>query len=168
MKNHDKTPREKLAGAYKTLGNYAYYLTHDKDLAEDLLQDTSLKIINGEKEYKEKGSFISWAKSIMHNTFRNDLRAKNSNLERFVDGYTYFHDERQHPVVAEDEVPYTVSEIRKAMKKLPEIQYKMLVMRENGYKYEEIASRLKTSVGTVKSKIFIAKANLKNIMKNLR
>ena len=52
MKNQDKTPREKLERAYKALGNYAYHLTHDKELAKDLLQDTSLKIINGEKKSK--------------------------------------------------------------------------------------------------------------------
>lgn len=168
MKTSDKTHREKLEEAYKALGCYAYNLTHNIDLAKDLLQETSVKIINGEKQYKENGTFLNWAMHVMKNTFNNDIRSKSNKMEKFVDGYNYFQDERQHPVVAENESPYTMNEIIKAMKMLPPVQYKMLVMRELGYKYEEIASLLNISVGTVKSKIFLAKTNLKKIMEGLR
>ena len=104
----------------------------------------------------------------MRNTFLNEVKIISKNSDRIVDGYDFYHDENVHPFVAESEVPYTVNEIRRAMKELPIQQYKILKMRENGYKYEEIARVLDISIGSVKSKIFAAKVNLRNIMNNLQ
>lgn len=168
MDEQERILREKLVKIYKALRNYALTLTHNKEWADDLLQETSLKIMNNYQQYHEDGFFMPWAKTIMKNTFLNDVKVINKHSERIVDGYDYYNNESVHPMVAESDVPYTINEIRKAMKELPLQQYKLLRMREDGYKYEEIAGALHISIGSVKSKIFIAKINLRNIINNLR
>ena len=167
MEESKKERCEKLTKMYKQLGNYAFVLTRDVERANDLLQDTSLKIINGDGKYKEVGRFDKWAKTVMKFTFLNDVRSKENNMERFVDGYDYYRDEKIHPYAAENEAPYTTNELQRALGMLPEIQYRILLMRGNGYKYEEIAKELEMPVGTVKSKIHLAKINLRNIMDTL-
>ena len=168
MNEQEKIHREKLVKTLKHLENYALMLTHDRDRANDLLQETSLKIMNNYQNYHEDGFFTPWAKTVMRNTFLNEVKIISKNSDRIVDGYDFYHDENVHPFVAESEVPYTVNEIRRAMKELPIQQYNILKMRENGYKYEEIARVLDISIGSVKSKIFAAKVNLRNIMNNLQ
>ena len=168
MNEQEKIHREKLVKILKQLESYAFMLTHDRDKANDLLQETSLKIMNNCQNYHEDGFFTPWAKTVMKNTFLNEVKNTNRNSDRIVDGYDFYHDENVHPFVTESEVPYTVNEIRKAMRELPVMQYKVLRMRENGFKYEEIAKALDISIGSVKSKIFAAKAKLKNIMNDLQ
>ena len=168
MDELEKNHRKKLVSIYRVLESYALHLTQDRERANDLLQETSLKIMNNYQKYKEEGSFTPWAKTVMKNMFVNDMKNSNKNCERFVDGYEYYRDEQKHPFVAESEAPYTIGEIRKAMEMLPHAQYIVLKLRENGYKYDEIAKELNTSIGNVKSRIFAAKVNLRNIMKNLR
>ena len=104
----------------------------------------------------------------MRFTFLNDVRSKENNMERFVDGYDYYQDEKIHPFAAENETPYTANEIKRALDMLPEAQYRILLMRGNGYKYEEIAKEMDMPIGTVKSKIHLAKTALRNIMDDLQ
>lgn len=168
MDDGEKKYRKNLVDTYKILENYAFFLTHDKDRAKDLLQDTSLKIMNGYTGYQNEGLFTSWAKVIMKNTFLNDVKAADNNGNKIIDGYDYYNDESVHPFVAEDETPYTVYEIMEAINKLPQSQYEVLALRKLGYRYDEIANILSLSVGNVKTRIFLARNSLKNIMKNLQ
>ncbi|GBF50748.1 sigma-70 region 2 [Leptospira ryugenii] len=56
---------------------YALFLCHDKVEAEDLLQETYIKILQAEQSFQsEKGSFITWAKRILKNHFLDLERKK--------------------------------------------------------------------------------------------
>lgn len=168
MENAEKAYRDNLVKILKKLEKYALQLTHDRERANDLVQETSLRIINGYDGYQDDGGFTPWAKTIMKHTFLNGLKANNKKHYEIVDGYDYYNDEKVHPFVSENETPYTLEEIKNAIKSLPENQIKVLILREKGYKYEEIAEILCISLTNVKTRIFAARNNLRNIMNNLR
>lgn len=56
--------------------NFAYMLTANHDDAYDLLQDTTLKVLESEDKYVENTNFKGWAFTIMRNIFINNYRRK--------------------------------------------------------------------------------------------
>ena len=58
-------------GLQSNLLNFAYILTSNKDDAEDLLQDTTLKALDNEDKYVDNVNFKGWVFTIMRNIFIN-------------------------------------------------------------------------------------------------
>ena len=54
--------------------NFAYSLTLDKDAAEDLLQDTTLRVLDNQEKFAENVNFKGWVLTIMKNIFINNYR----------------------------------------------------------------------------------------------
>ncbi len=162
MEEHER----ELVDIQALLQRYAISLTHDVENANDLLQDTFLRILTQMEKYEEQGCFEAWAKTVMRRTFLNNAKKISRKCETIVDGYDYVENDREHPLAADCESILIGEEICNAVKMLPPKHSKMIVMRINGYKYEEIASQMKLSVGCVKSTIFSARSNLKSILKN--
>ena len=67
----------------KDLFTFIMYKINDEDLANDIFQDTFVKIIIMLKEgrYNEEGKFILWAKRIAHNLIIDHYRAKSKNTK---------------------------------------------------------------------------------------
>ena len=162
MGEHDK----KLVELQDFLQRYAIMLTKDSDRAQDLLQETSLRILTNIDKYEDQGRFGSWAKTVMTRVFLNEANKNSKYHNRFVDGYDYTCNESFHPSVADSESIIISKEIYEAIKMLPPRYGQMIVMRIDGYKYEEIAQKMDLSLGCVKSTIFSAKNNLMNIINN--
>ncbi|MDE6040119.1 MAG: RNA polymerase sigma factor, partial [Muribaculaceae bacterium] len=58
-----------LLSLQKNLLNFAYTLTQNRDDANDLLQDTTLKVLDSEEKYTETTNFKGWVFTIMRNLF---------------------------------------------------------------------------------------------------
>lgn len=69
-----KTFRAKLLEVQDNLLNFAYLLTSNRDDAYDLLQDTTLKVLDNEDKYVDNVNFKGWVFTIMRNTFINSYR----------------------------------------------------------------------------------------------
>lgn len=162
MEEHDR----QLVELQDFLQRYAISLTHDIDKANDLLQDTSLRILMQADKYEDQGRFCAWAKTVMKRVFLNDANKISRMNDKFVDGYDYAGNEKIHPSVADSESILIRQEIYDAIELLPPKYGEMIIMRIKGYKYEEIADKMNLSVGCVKSTIFSARNNLKNIINN--
>ena len=52
--------------------SFAYSLTEGRDEAEDLLQETSLRVLDNQEYYKENTNFLSWSFTVMKNIFLNN------------------------------------------------------------------------------------------------
>ena len=129
-----------IIDSHKTLESYAIYLTKNQELADDLLQETLLRILTKINKYEK-------------------------HKQTFVDGYNYINDDSFHPSVSENDSKYSNDEIYKAISMLPTRYEQMISMQMAGYKYEEIARKMGISVGCVKSTLFAAKNRLKKILK---
>lgn len=69
-----KTFRAKLLEIQSNMLNFAYILTANRDDAYDLLQDTTLKVLDNEEKYVDNVNFKGWVFTIMRNIFINNYR----------------------------------------------------------------------------------------------
>lgn len=73
MKSHESF-KERLIGLQGNLLSFAYQLTTNREQAEDLLQDTTLKALDNEDKYVDNVNFKGWIFTIMRNIFINNYR----------------------------------------------------------------------------------------------
>lgn len=159
----NKSFEERLVGLQGNLFNFAYQLTSDREAAEDLLQDTTLKALDNEDKYVDNVNFKGWIFTIMRNLFINNYRQsvrKATVVDQTEDLY--------HLNVCQDsglETPegsYAVKEISVAMNSFAEEYRVPFNMYVAGYKYNEIAEKLNLPLGTIKSRIFAARKKLRD------
>lgn len=152
---------EKLLEIEAELSLYAKALTRENTRAEDLLQETNLKILIKQEKYKEISKFRSWAKRIMKNSFLNN--ADHEKNITTVEDYSCFYREITYaPCNAESEV----NDIYHAIDRLPDGYDKMIRLLVTGHKYDEIAVILNLPLGTVKSRIFTSREILRKELRD--
>lgn len=143
------------------LRQYAVSLTMNLDDAEDLLQDTYLKVMQNENSYKEDTNLKAWVITIMKNTFINNYRRKQRSkvfIDQSEDLYYLSNSVFSNEDNADMHLYYT--EINKKIQEKKEEQKKPFEMFIDGYKYQEIADEMNISIGTVKSRIFFMRKRL--------
>ena len=166
MKSNE-TFKNRLIGLQGNLLNFAYQLTANREQAEDLLQDTTLKALDNEEIYVDNVNFKGWIFTIMRNIFINNYRQtvrKATVIDQTEDLY--------HLNISQDsgldtpEGSYAVKEIASALNSFSDeyrIPFNMFVA---GYKYNEIAEKMNLPLGTVKSRIFFARKRLREQLKD--
>jgi len=144
------------------LNGYALKLTNYSDKANDLLQDTLLKAILKESSFQKGTNLKAFLYRMMHNIFIDYTRLGNKK-EYSIEDYVNLDVISQSPVFSN----LSVELINNFINKLPCKPYNCFVLRQRGYKYEEIAQQLQMPVGSVRSNIFVAKKILKEQLKQL-
>lgn len=149
-----------------SLKSFALSLTRNSDDALDLIQETYLKAIKYRDKFEDSTNLRAWLFTIMKNTFINAYRRSVKTkaliskgdeiaLNRAFKQNSYDHVESQ----------MNAKEIIKHIYSLDD-QYKIPFTKYyKGFKYEEIAAELGLPLGTIKSRIFIAR---KILMENLK
>ena len=159
--------QKKLLGMQENMMNFALMLTANREDAQDLLQETSLKVLDNREKYADNRNFKGWVLTVMRNIFINNyhrvLRTQTV-VEQDIDLYNLN--------VANDssfETPdgaYQLQEITAAIDVLNEDMKAPFSMYVSGYRYHEIAKALRIPLGTVKSRIFFARQELKTKLKD--
>ena len=161
--------QERLLDLQGNLLNFAYMLTSNRDEAQDLLQDTTLKALDNEAKYIDNVNFKGWVFTIMRNIFINNYRRLVRNqtmVDRTED--LYHLNLPQESGFETPEGSYTVKEITKAINSFTD-EYKVpFSMHLSGYKYHEIAEEMGLPLGTVKSRIFFARQHLQEMLADYR
>ena len=149
-----------------SLRSYALHFTHDADDANDLVQDTMLKAITYYNKFKEGTNLKGWLYTIMKNTFINNYRrfvkissfvTKSDDISSANLMYSATKNQGEPKFVMED--------IKNALGKLPDEYYVPFTMHFDGHKYHEIAEHLTIPIGTVKTRIHVARKILKKGLK---
>jgi len=145
------------------LKNFALSLTSNTDDANDLVQETYLKVLLSEDKYEEDTNLKAWVLTIMRNTFINDYR-KRKRINEFICDDAYIHILDICSVQSSDraDVNYYVKEINKQINNIDDEQRIPFEMFLDGYKYKEIADKMQISLGTVKSRIFFTRKKLQS------
>jgi RNA polymerase sigma-70 factor (ECF subfamily) len=133
--------------------------------AEDLLQDTLIKVWVGIKSYNERQKFSSWLFTIAHNAFIDAIRKKKSGIR-----VSYPSEENE---VASGISPHSeliATETRVALEKvvedLPESQKQVFLLRQHsGMPYKEIAATMNQPLNTVLSHMHYAVKKLRESLK---
>ena len=151
----------RLLSLQSNMFNFAYSLTNNRDDANDLVQDTTLKILGNQEKYVENTNFKGWVFTIMRNIFINNYRraARNATIIDQTEN-SYHLSLSQDSGFDTPEESYTVTEITTAIDEFPEKYRKPFSMHIAGYKYEEIADEMQLPLGTIKSRIFAARQML--------
>ncbi len=157
----------RLVGEKQPLKNFALSLTHNMDDALDLLQDTYVKAISYREKFEDSTNLRAWLFTIMKNTFINSYRRAvktkqiiqtNADIAMNRAFKNNYQDITESRLAAKD--------ILNKIEKL-EDQYKIPFTRYyTGYKYEEIAQEMQLPLGTVKSRIFLARKQLMVAIEN--
>ena len=147
------------------LRQFATYLTRNQYDAEDLLQDTYLKVMQNAEHYSDDTNLKAWVFTIMRNTFINGYRRKQKSKVVASEGDDNVQFTSTATVSADAaDLPLYVSEITTAISSMKENQRDALELYIDGFKYQEIADMLQISIGTVKSRIFFARQKLMNYL----
>ena len=144
-------------------------LTADREEANDLLQETSLKALDNEEKFTPDTNFKGWMYTIMRNIFINNYR-KTVRDQTFVDQTdNLFHlNFSQESGFDSTEGAYDLKEIHRVVNALPKDYRVPFAMYVSGFKYREIAEKLGLPLGTVKSRIFFTRQRLQNELKDFR
>ena len=131
---------QNLLGMQTELHRFALKLTADREEADDLLQETSLKALDNEDKYTPDTNFKGWMYTIMRNIFINNYR-KTVRDQTFVDHTdNLFHlSLPQESGFESTEGNYDLKEIRKIVNTLPKEYRIPFSMYVSGFKYREIA-----------------------------
>jgi RNA polymerase sigma factor (sigma-70 family) len=163
---------EKLIHRHKNrVFAYILMIVKEKDLAEDLFQDTFIKVINTIRsgQYKEEGKFIQWVMRIAHNLIIDYFRkAKRIQFIENNDDYDIF-DKVRIPVESVEEMLITEQihrDVKKLIDYLPKEQKEVLVMRHYGdMSFKDIAEVTNVSINTALGRMRYALINLRKLVK---
>jgi RNA polymerase sigma-70 factor (ECF subfamily) len=142
-----------------------------KEDNEDLEQEVYLKIWKNSDKYQEKGSIKSWISTIARNTSLDYLKSsyqkvfRTSTSEDFV--VDSIKDNKISPeakIISLERQKKIIAAINKLKPKFKEV---IMICEINGYTYEECAKKLNCPIGTVKSRIYNAKKELVEELKEL-
>lgn len=166
MKSNDSF-KDRLLGLQGNLLSFAYQLTTNREQAQDLLQDTTLKALDNEDKYVDNVNFKGWIFTIMRNIFINNYRQTVRKATVIDQTEDLFHlNISQDSGLDTPEGSYAVKEISTALNEFSDdyrIPFNMFVA---GYKYNEIADKMGLPLGTVKSRIFFARKKLREQLKD--
>jgi len=165
-----------LLNRYKSsVHSYIYYIVRDRDLTEDVFQETFVKAIMTIKQgrYSENGKFKAWIMRIAHNLIIDHFRQERnentiSNDEVDCD---LFNDIRLSDGTAEDEMVQNqvFADVKKLIRHLPENQREVLEMRYyQDMSFKEIAEVTGVSINTALGRMRYAILNMRRMAEENR
>jgi RNA polymerase sigma-70 factor (ECF subfamily) len=149
--------------------NLIYSIFHEPDIIDDLAQEVFIKAYEALPNFRFQSSFYTWLYRIAVNKSRDELRRRK--IRRFFSLQTLL-DSTDHELASKLAVEPRDNEVQEliasALKSLPERFRTVIILKDiDGLSYAEIAEVLQCELGTVKSRLFRARAALRNVLKPL-
>jgi RNA polymerase sigma-70 factor (ECF subfamily) len=139
---------EQLKAMLPRLRIYAISLTRDRDAADDLVQETVIKVLQGRRSFQPGTNFPAWVFRVQRNEFISGLRRQRPTVPVDSD----ISERLSHPPRQESSL--VMREFVSAFSKLAPTQREALLLAVlEGMPYEAIAEHTGVSAGTVKSRI---------------
>ena len=142
----------------------------NKDLSEDIFQDTYVKVVNSlqKGKYNEEGKFLPWVMRIAHNLvidhFRKNKRIPLFNNNYDFDIFQFIYDKslNAEKSIINDQI---VSDLQKIILELPDDQKEVLMMRfYRDMSFKEIAESTGVSINTALGRMRYALINLRKVI----
>jgi RNA polymerase sigma-70 factor (ECF subfamily) len=145
---------------HKRIFNFLAQMTRDRDLAEDLTQNTFLRMMKYRTSYRVGNRFQSWIYQVARNVFSDHYQAHKNKFSNFVNVETM----KGEVADSNDQIEIENQEalLHRSMNKLTDEQRELLVLtRFQHMKYEEVAVIMDTTVANIKVKVHRAIARLR-------
>lgn len=159
----------------QTLFSYILYIVRNRELAEDVFQETFVKAIITIKQgkYVESGKFKAWITRIAHNLIFDHFRQEQKEKVIYNDDYEFdlmnnskFSDDNVETVMVKAQV---MSDVRKLVDFLPDVQKEVLTMRYfDDLSFKEIADRTGVSINTALGRMRYAILNMRKMAEDNR
>ena len=150
--------------------SFIYSKVLDRDITEDVFQDTFIKVINTLKRgaYNEEGKFLPWVMRIAHNLVIDHFR-KNNRMPKFDNSgeFSIFSVLSDGDLNAEKRIikSQVEEDVRRLIEELPEDQKQVLVMRMyNEMSFKEISEKTGVSINTALGRMRYALINMRKII----
>jgi len=144
------------------LFNYFVRLTGDRTLSEDLVQEVFYRILKRRHTYRSGSPFKPWMYQIARNARHDNFKRRGVELE--------FEEQMVEPIKPKDELSEHEQNqlLHRALLQLPEDKREVLLLsRFQEMKYSEIAQMLGCEVGTIKTRVFRAVQELREVLREL-
>lgn len=146
-----------------SLNAFAYNLTKNYEEARDLFQETAYRAITNRDKFNPGTNFKAWTFTIMKNIFINNYRKKvKSGTMIDTTDNLYFLNSGSVSLENDANTNIVMKELEGMIEGLDESIKVPFVMHYVGHKYQDIADHLDLPLGTVKSRIFFARKELKD------
>ena len=151
---------------------YILLIVKNEQLAEDIFQDTFIKVIQSLKQgkYRDNGRFLSWVIRIAHNLIIDHFRKEkqlntlsNDSYETDIFNSKKMSDKNVEEFLIEDQIQ---NDVRKLIDELPDDQKEVILLRHyGGLSFKEIADQTNVSINTALGRMRYALINLRKLIK---
>jgi RNA polymerase sigma-70 factor (ECF subfamily) len=155
----------------KKVFSYILMIVKDKAIAEDIFQDTFIKIINTIRSgfYKEEGKFIQWAMRIAHNlTIDHFRRIKKIPTIENKDEFNIFDTIKVYDESIEEKMitEQIHADVKSLLEMLPDEQKEVIILRHYAdMSFKDIAEHTNVSINTALGRMRYALINMRKMMK---
>lgn len=168
----DQLNLEKLISRHQNrVFAYILMVVKDKHLADDIYQDTFIKVVNTLRSgtYKEEGKFIQWVMRIAHNLIIDHFRKSKRIpvIQNKNEDFDIFSSLRLTDDSIEDRmiIEQIHEDVRKLIEYLPPEQKEVLMMRHySGMSFKDIAEQTEVSINTALGRMRYALINLRKLI----
>jgi len=168
----DRSGIEKLINRHKTkVYTYILLVVKNQQLAEDIFQDTFIKVIRSlvDGKYKDNGRFASWVIRIAHNLIIDHFRKEkqintlsNDDYEADIFNSKKLSDQNIEDVLIREQI---TNDVRMLIDELPEEQKQVILLRHyGGMSFKEIAEQTDVSINTALGRMRYALINLRKLI----
>ncbi len=138
---------------------------------EDIEQEVYIKLWKNSEKYEERGSLKSWVNTVAKNASKDYLKSASVRYEQnsTSDEYTLtsIKDKKKNPednLITSERQKRIINAIEGLKPKLKET---IMLCEIYGYTYEEASKKLNCPIGTIKSRVYNAKKELAEVLKDL-
>ena len=144
------------------LNSFAYNLTKNSEDAKDLYQETAFRAMTNRDKFRPGTNLKAWLFTIMKNIFINNYRKKvKANTIMDNTDNLYYLNSGKNSIDNAADSNILIKELKGMIALLDDSTRIPFLMHYQGFKYQEIADQLGLPLGTVKSRIFFARKDLK-------
>lgn len=155
--------KQEFADRRNKLYRLAYSWCHNASLADDLVQETMLKAMKKADSLRDQATLDTWLYRILLNNWHDYLRVQGRNVELYDVG-----DESQPEHADSYQQLQIVGRVRSSIERLPMSLREVVTLADfAGFSYAEIAEIVDIPIGTVMSRLFRARQNLKQQLLDL-
>ena len=180
QQGRDAAFRELIRRYERPVFSLIYRMVRDRELAEDLAQDTFIKVLNHIDRYRPEVKLSSWLFKIANNVAIDHLRRRqlatvsidgspNARTSDAIEATSFDVAGQQESALDELEARELGTAIERAISSLrPEYRSCIMLRHVEGRSYEEIAATLDLPLGTVKTYIHRARHELRRALEHVR
>jgi RNA polymerase sigma-70 factor (ECF subfamily) len=160
MANQDLSFEDQLVRHLPQLRAFARFLVKDRSQADDLVSETVVRALSARSQFQPGTNLRAWLFVILRNCHINGFRQHRISVERVEDVI-----DASSPTQPEQLAVVELREVRAALTKVsPQHREVLALVAGAGLSYEEAAAICQCAVGTVKSRLNRARAELKQVL----